>query len=280
MNFGSSLPSMLRPFGLRKVSAQPNFSISDDYYTVKVSRTSEEVEKALKLRFNVFNLEMGEGLESSFLTMKDEDPFDKQCDHLLIIENSTNEVIGTYRIQTLQMAEKGIGFYSNGEFMLDMMGKKILKNAVELGRACISKDYRNTRVLFLLWRGIAHYLLQAGKRYMFGCVSLTSQDGGEGQWLYDDLKSKGGVDEQIRLLAQPGFELPPFDKLPDKPVVWPPLLKMYFRYGAKIISMPAIDREFKTIDYLMLLDLAVMGEENFKLFLGSDKYDKFPGLLT
>jgi putative hemolysin len=177
------------------------------------------------------------------------------------------------------MAEKGIGFYSNGEFHLDMVEKKILKNAVELGRACISKDYRNTRVLFLLWRGIAHYLLQAGKRYMFGCVSLTSQDGGEGQWLYDDLKSKGGVDKNIKLPARPGFELPSFEKLPEKPIPWPPLLKMYFRYGAKIISLPAIDREFKTIDYLILLDLAVMGEENFKLFLGSDKYDKFPGSL-
>lgn len=258
----------------------PEFSVSDEYYTVKVSRTREEVEKALKLRFNVFNLEMGEGLESSFLTMKDEDPFDKQCDHLLILENSTNEVIGTYRIQTLEMAEKGIGFYSNGEFQLDMMDRKILKNSVELGRACISKDYRNTRVLFLLWRGIAHYLLQAGKRYMFGCGSLTSQDSGEGMWLYNHLKSKGNVDENIKLLPQPGYELPEVYTVHDKPLPMPPLMKVYFRYGAKIISLPAIDKEFKTIDYLLLLDLAVMGEENFKLFLGSDKYDKFPGKLS
>jgi putative hemolysin len=276
MNFGSALPSILRPLILRRVETLPEFTITDKYFTVKITRTPEEVEKALRLRFSVFNLEMGEGLESSFLTMKDEDPFDKQCDHLLIIENRTNEVIGTYRLQTLQMAEKGIGFYSNGEFQLDMMGKKVIRNAVELGRACISKDYRNTRVLFLLWRGIANYLLQTNKRYLFGCCSLTSQNSAEGIWLYNYLQSKGSVDCNIKILPQPGVELSEYISPPEKPVPMPPLMKVYFRYGAKIISLPAIDREFKTIDYLVLLDLAVMGEETFKLFLGTDEYSKFP----
>ena len=92
--------------------------------------------------------------------------FEMTNDLMLIIENSTKEIIGTYRLQTQQMAEKGIGFYSNSEFQLEMLGKKILKGAVELGRASISKDFRNTRVLFLLWRGIANYLAQTGKRYL------------------------------------------------------------------------------------------------------------------
>jgi putative hemolysin len=270
MYFGSSLPSILRPLTLRRATSLPEFSISDEYYTVKVSRTPEEVEQALRLRFKVFNLEMGEGLESSFLTEKDEDPYDKQCDHLLIIENNTKEIIGTYRLQTQQMAEKGIGFYSNSEFQLEMLGKKILKGAVELGRASISKDFRNTRVLFLLWRGIANYLAQTGKRYLFGCCSLTSQDGGEGMALLRYLESKGYVDHSYQLLPQPGFEVPLEGPIPDITVPMPPLMKMYFRYGACIVGQPAIDREFKTIDYLVLFDLKNMGKETYKLFLGTE----------
>jgi putative hemolysin len=269
MLFGSVLPTILRPLTLRRTALLPEFAISDELYTVKVSRTAEEVEQALRLRFNVFNLEMGEGLESSFLTMKDEDPYDKQCDHLLIIENSTNLVIGTYRLQTQQMAEKGIGFYSNSEFQLEMLGKKILKGAVELGRACISKDFRNTRVLFLLWRGIAHYLEQTGKRYMFGCCSLTSQDGGEGMALLSYLDKKGHINHNYELLPQPGFEVPHEGPVPDITVPMPPLMKMYFRYGARIVGQPAIDREFKTIDYLVLFDLKSLDKETYQLFLGS-----------
>ena len=47
--------------------------------------------------FLVFNLELNEGLESSYSTLRDEDPFDAICDHLLVENKDTGEVVGTYQ---------------------------------------------------------------------------------------------------------------------------------------------------------------------------------------
>jgi putative hemolysin len=258
----------MRPRFLRLSTPDINFCISDEQYSVSVAKHNTEVDEALRLRFDVFNLELKEGLDSSYLTQKDEDQFDRQCDHLLIRELASNRVIGTYRLQTIEMAERGNGFYSDGEFKLDMLGKKFLRNGLELGRACIIKEFRNTRVLFLLWRGIANYIYLARKRYMFGCCSITSQDCVEGQVLYLDLIKKGLVDTQVKMEPQPGFELGVSEVPEIEPMEMPPLMKMYIRYGAKIVGSPAIDREFKTIDYFIVLDISKVERETFRLFLG------------
>ncbi len=244
-----------------------NFNLSDDHYSIQVARNQHEVDEALRMRFEVFNLELKEGLDSSYLTFKDEDKFDRQCDHLIIRDIIAGNVIGTYRMQTYEMARRGNGFYSNGEFYLEMLGRKILHNSLELGRACILKEYRNTRVLFLLWKGIANYLYQARKRYLFGCCSITSQDSAMGNALYLDLLSKEYIDTNFQLLPRKEYELDNTinDSL-DIPEM-PPLMKMYLRYGAKIIGKPAIDREFKTIDYFVLLDIEKLTPESFKMFL-------------
>jgi putative hemolysin len=266
------ISSIKRRFHSRK-NKSIHFTLEDKNYIIKLAETAEEVDAALKLRFEVFNLEMKEGLESSYATMRDEDKYDKQFDHLLIIEKASNKVIGTYRMQTYEIAKKGQGFYSEGEFRLDMLPKHIISNSVELGRACIDKNFRNTRVLFLLWRGIANYIHFSKKRYLFGCVSLTSQNPLEGWSLLKQLKENNQVDVSFNMPAQPGYELESIENLDQKavPVDMPPLLGMYLRYGAKIVGEPAIDRDFKTIDYLIVLDIDLFDEDTFKLFLGKQE---------
>lgn len=46
----------------------------------------------------------------------------------------------------------------------------------------------------------------------------------------------------------------------------PRLFRTYLRSGAKVCSSPAIDRQFKTIDFLALFDIAEMDERTAKLF--------------
>ncbi len=238
-------------------------------FSIKLTTSKKEIEKALKLRFNVFNLEMGEGLESSYLTQKDEDEFDKQCHHLIITDKQTDEVVGTYRLQHSKMAKAGIGFYSDTEFNLSMLGEEILEKAVELGRSCIAKEYRSNRVLFLLWRGIANYLFFNKKRYLFGCCSLNTQDPVAGITLLEHLKEEGHVDDSIHLTPRDDYALPSGIKPdPDLQIDLPPLMRMYLKYGAKIIGQPALDKDFKTIDYFILFDLQRLDPEMFKNYLG------------
>lgn len=249
--------------------SQGNFiHISDRKYIVKLAENIVEIDEALKLRFNVFNLELHEGLDSSYQTLRDEDDFDKQCHHLLVIEKATHKIIGTYRLQTFENARKGIGFYSANEFRLNQLGKKVLKKSIELGRACIDKEHRNGRILFLLWKGIAQYIQHTRKRYLFGCCSLTSQDPVEGRTYMDYLERHGHVHEKYMVMPAPGYEC--YDQsvafTPKDDLVLPPLMDMYIRYGGKICGPPAIDREFKTIDYLVLLDVHELNEETIKIF--------------
>src|SRR5882762_10419051 len=65
-------------------------------YVVRFARTREEIAAALRLRFAVFNLERGEGLATSFITGRDEDQFDSTSHHLILIDRSRRQVIGTH----------------------------------------------------------------------------------------------------------------------------------------------------------------------------------------
>jgi putative hemolysin len=106
-----------------------------------------DLEQILRLRFEVFNLELGEGLDSSFLTGLDRDEHDDTCHHLAAYAES-GDAVGTYRIQTSAMAATSCGFYSAREFDLRSFPSQIIDQSVELGRACISPAHRNTRCSF------------------------------------------------------------------------------------------------------------------------------------
>jgi putative hemolysin len=248
--------------------ACPQFERRAGRYVVRFAQTYAEFDAAAKLRFEVFNLELGEGLAASFQTSRDSDKFDASCHHLLVLEAETEQVIGTYRMQTAEMAARGQGFYAAGEFDLAGLSPTVLHNAIELGRACIAQAHRNTAVLFLLWQGLAAYLLHNRKRYLFGCCSLTSQDAREGWRVLELLQEQGHVHPQVWVTPRPGFECIVEDQAAAEAlaVKIPRLFRTYLRYGAQVCSPPALDRQFKTIDFLVLCDVAGLDKETIKLF--------------
>lgn len=236
-------------------------------YRLRFARGPEDLEAVCRLRFEVFNLELGEGLEESLATGVDRDPFDEQCQHLLVLEESSAAVIGTYRLQVREVAEAARGFYSATEYDLSCFGEAFLSDAVELGRACIAREHRKRMVLFLLWRGLAAYALWHGRRNLFGCSSLTSQDPQEGWRAHAWFAAQGHLDARYQVEPLPGYQCPP----PRRPTSGegfepPTLLASYLRYGARIASPPAIDRFFGTIDFLTVLDLAALDPAVFGLF--------------
>ena len=219
-----------------------------------------ELQAIQKLRFEVFNLELGEGLDESYETGIDHDRFDPVCHHLMVTDRDTTEVVGTYRMQTGEMADRYEGFYSADEFELASLPPELLADSIEIGRACVARESRNRQVLFLLWKGLAAYLSHNRKRYLFGCCSLTSQDPAEGKRVLEYLRAEGQVHPDYHVAACRGWEcVPPADELAagckPEPVKLPKLFKLYLRYGAKVCGEPALDPFFKTIDYLALFDL-------------------------
>ena len=78
----------------------PPTELREGKYVVRFASSPEELDQVLKLRFEVFNLELGEGLESSYLTGRDVDEHDLTCHHLMVVEEATGNLVGTYRLQT------------------------------------------------------------------------------------------------------------------------------------------------------------------------------------
>src|SRR5262249_51526755 len=124
----------------------------------------------------------------------------------------------------------------------------------ELGRACVKREHRDSGVLMLLWKGIFRHAQETGTRYLMGCSSLTSQDPAEGLALYRELRKAHLAPIQLRTVPSVGHALPE-SEASRAPVRVPRLLRTYLELSAKICGPPAIDREFKTIDFLTLLDL-------------------------
>ena len=186
----------------------------------------------------------------------------------MLVEEVGGGLIGTYRMQTAAMAARGCGFYSAGEYDLGALPTSALDQSVEIGRACIHRDHRKRTVLFLLWKGLARYLVHNRCRYLFGCCSLTSQDQAVGIRLYRQLQAAGKVHPEFDVLPLPHTRCEaPDDRvaaLPDIEI--PPLFATYLRYGTLVCSRPAIDREFKTIDYLVLMDTAALSRRTRVIF--------------
>jgi putative hemolysin len=211
-----------------------------------------DVQAAQALRFEVFNLELDEGLVQSYDTGLDVDPFDAVCDHLIVEDQLRGGVIGTYRLQTGRRAAEALGYYSEREFDFGPFEKRRAQ-ILELGRACIHREHRSFAVLNMLWKGIAQYARERDVRYLIGCSSLTSQDAAQGAAAYERLQPHLAPAEW-RTQPLQRLACPLLDRSGPVPRI-PRLLSAYLALGAAICGPPAIDREFRTIDFLTWADI-------------------------
>ncbi len=224
----------------------------DPAYRSRLARTPADLRAAQALRFEVFNLELDEGLVHSYDTGLDADPFDDVCDHLIVEDITDGSLVGTYRLQTGTRAGGALGYYSEREFdftPFEAMRAQIL----ELGRACIHVNHRNFAVLTLLWKGIGRYARDHGARYLIGCSSITTQDTAVGAAAYRRL-SAHGVPGLWQTRPLPAFACSLLPVAAQAPRI-PRLLSAYLAFGAGICGPPAIDREFRTVDFLTWLDV-------------------------
>ena len=286
-----SLPTYIPSPSVTKTT--PRIHAEVGRYRLRLAASAEDREAACRLRFNVFNIELGEGLASSYQTGLDADQFDPVCEHLLVEDkledDPSRSIVGTYRMQSGGTAARNLGYYSEQEFSFAPY-EALRPGILELGRASIDREHRTPEVLTLLWRGIAQYATDMGLRYLIGCSSLNSMDPAEGWQMYRQL-------EQYRV--SPEFETEPtaayacpseqegahaqpspciMESNPAESVVAaqaatqtlpkvPKLLKTYLTIGARIAAPPAWDREFGTIDFLTLLDLRLLSSSARNRFL-------------
>ncbi|MDZ7959838.1 MAG: GNAT family N-acyltransferase [Aulosira sp. DedQUE10] len=225
-------------------------------YLLKLASTEEELESIFRLRFEVFNLELNLGFSTSSFTQMDLDRFDAVCHHLILISKLTGKTIGTYRMQTYTMAAKGLGFDAADIFNLNGIPENVLQMSVEVGRACIAKEYRNSQALLLLWEGLANYLILSRSKYFFGCASLLTQNHWQAICAYHYFQQHNLMHPSILVYPNSQYYLEKNLNCSEScNVNIPNIVQAYLNIGAKICSLPAIDRQFKTIDFLTISNI-------------------------
>lgn len=242
--------------------------LSTNRYTVSIAQTEEEIEEALKLRYDVFYEELHR--EFSSAEKIDQDEYDDQCHHLIVKENSTKKVIGTYRLQTYEQAVAGKGFYSETLFNLQDLPSEVLTESFEVGRACINEEHRSGRVLFLLWKGFAAYLQAFDKRYLLGSLGIPAKSPDEGIAIYKKLKDNGDLHDSLLVSAKkPYRHNPDTTKISKKKQFdGPGLLQNYLSIGCKIISKPAYHEELELFYVMIFLDVKDLNPRTKKMFFG------------
>ena len=250
-----------------QLPAVKHLAVADRRYEIRLAEGAHEVASALRLRHRVFNVELGGQAESVHERSLEFDAYDFRCRHLIVIENKTGETVGTYRLNTIETAGDAHGFYSSNEFTIGDLPAEVLQNGVEIGRACIASEHRNTKVLFLLWKGLLQFLETSRKRYFFGCCSMFTQDERTGAAAYRQMLRDGHFHDHF-WVAPCKNSVNLIDNGDESTVERPSLFNMYLRIGAKVCGPPIIDRDFGTIDFFVVFDVTKMNEKYRRMFAG------------
>jgi len=237
-------PATLLEPSVEKQPREPRLSVG-------LARGPADIEDAQRLRYEVFALEMGAKLGATDDAL-DQDEFDPFCDHLIVRDDDTTRVVGTYRILPPHKARKLGKLYSENEFDLSRL-THLRPSLIEVGRSCVHADYRTGSAILLLWAGLAQYMKAAGYRHLIGCASAPLADGGmQAARLRDELQG---------FLASPEYRVFPRLPFPHERIPRatgfdiPPLIKGYLRLGAKVCGEPAWDPDFNSADFLIWLSL-------------------------
>ena len=235
-------------------------------YRVELACTPAQVKEAQQLRYRVFCEEMGASLPTASQEI-DRDDFDHLCKHLIVRDQSSWSVVGTYRVLTPEAARARGGYYADTEFDLARLDD-LRPLIAEVGRAAIHPDYRGGSVILLLWSGLAQLMVEAGYRYVIGCASIPLSDGhSNAVQVYRDVAARALAPQDMRVHprhAYPLRESQPIASLVPPKI--PPLIKGYLRLGAWIGGEPAWDPDFGTADVFVILPLARMNAQYARHF--------------
>jgi putative hemolysin len=249
---------------------------------LRLAVTKKEIRQAQKLRYHIFFEEGGATPDpTARLIRRDVCPFDRVCDHLIVIEHAPKQggkpqVVGCYRLLRQNVATANFGFYSASEFdIAPMLARHTDKRFLELGRSCVAAGYRNKPTLALLWRGIWAYARHHRIDAMFGCASLEGAAPQAHALALTYLSALATAVGDWRVAAAPGrgVAMAMADAVgidPRKALrALPPLVKGYCRLGASFGAEAVVDVKFGTTDVFVIMPVADI-EQRYLAYFGAE----------
>jgi len=240
-------------------AGSPDATPNTPRYTLLLSTDPALVDDAQRLRHEVFTSEPGFELVAD-ADGRDSDRFDEYCDHLLVREDRSGELVGCYRMLPPPGAIAAGGLYSATEFDVGELDP-LRPSLVEMGRAVVREDHRNGGVVLLMWAGILAYLDRSGYDYVTGCVSVPVQGtpdetpGSQIRAVRDFVRKRHASPFTVRPHRPVVLDGKGLDEIapPARPTL-PALMRGYLRLGAEVCGDPAHDPDFGVGDFPALLD--------------------------
>lgn len=254
-----SIASVLIPSEKPRGAATSSSSGSScgPHYSLLLSTDPSLIEAAQRLRYEVFSSTPGFALPTAS-DGRDVDRFDEYCDHLLVRDDDTGELVGCYRMLPPAGAIAAGGLYTATEF--DVRAFDSLRpSLVEMGRAVVREGHRNGGVVLLMWAGILAYLDRCDYDYVTGCVSVpicsaSDAPGSLVRGVRDFVLRRHAARYRVRPYRPVCIDGRGLDDIepPKRPSI-PPLMRGYLRLGAQACGEPAHDPEFGVGDFCVLL---------------------------
>ena len=235
-------------------------------YTAEIARDEATVRATQQLRYRVFAGEMGANLHTRIAGL-DYDEIDDYCDHLLVRETESGEIVACTRLLSdTQAAQLGY-FYSESEF--DLSGVLTLPGRfLEIGRTCVEPSHRGSIVISTLWNGLAEYVYQGGFNFLMGCASITPGPHGFAvDAVYRQIEPRQFGPKE--LAVKPKNPVPSWKRCQQDESGIPPLLQAYLRLGAQVCGEPFWDEDFNVMDVFVLVDLTRLQDRYEKRFLAT-----------
>ncbi|MEO6299505.1 MAG: GNAT family N-acyltransferase, partial [Paracoccaceae bacterium] len=244
--------------------------IADDaVLSLRLARDERDLQAAQRLRYEVFVNELGaNGPLVDHEARLERDEFDPFFDHLLLIDNRRDpallqDVVGVYRLLPPEGLAAAGRYYSEDEFDLSVL-KASGRRLLELGRSCVHPDMRGGAAMFLLWNGLADYVLERRIEVMFGAASFHGFEVNTLAQPLAFLHHFHRAPDGLRVTARPE-QRQEMDLLPvgavDRKVALsgiPALIKAYLRLGGHVSDGAWIDKDFNTLDVCLVMDAARM----------------------
>jgi len=242
-----------------------------------LSNTMLEIGRLRELTFRA----AGEGTGKT----RDMDEHDLYYLQLIIWDRENKQIAGGYRLGLGDriFQQFGVnGFYSNTLFKMKPGFFPVLQQSIELGRTYVPAAYQKHRLpLFLLWKGILHFLLSHPEyRYLVGPVSISKDYSEASKGIIVEFVRRFFYDKNFAALVAPRKAFRPRIKSVDTRLLAeslrgefealeslietiepahfkvPVLFRQYLRQNAKFIAFNVDPNFSNCLDGLMILDIA------------------------
>ncbi|WP_284084415.1 GNAT family N-acetyltransferase [Acinetobacter nosocomialis] len=210
----------------------------------------KELQDVQRFRAQQFSKQFGIHFEDNL----DQDIYDFSCEHAVLREKWTGEIVAYTRLKLFQGHEIAQS-YSAHEFDI-VPHLSHLPNVLEIGRTCVHPRFRNGKALSTLWLNLAPKVLWSMRaKYLMGCVSIHLQDNLARAYYthrqIQQLSDSKTIDIRSKKIYEP--EYPEFSFPQDERM--PKLFQMYLSMQSKLSKDAFFDAEFNCLDYFVFLEV-------------------------